>query len=74
MAGKEEIALFLLASGANPHLHSEFDALTPIQAAQQAGLVALVAQLVQRGAVAPAPAVSKTPRTWFSRLRARMAF
>ena len=74
MAGQEEVALYLLASGASPHLHSEFDALTPIQAAQQAGLVTLVAQLVQLGAVAPAPVVSKTPKTWLSRLRARVAF
>lgn len=73
MAGQEDVALFLLASGANPHLPSEFDALTPIQAAQQAGLVALVAKLVQLGAVAPVPVVSKSPQTWLSRLLARVA-
>lgn len=34
MARQREVALYLLDHGANPHLLSEFDGLTPIQAAQ----------------------------------------
>ena len=35
LAGREAVALFLLDSGANPHLRSEFDGLTPVQAARR---------------------------------------
>ena len=66
LAGQEEVALFLLERGANPHLPSEFDGATPIQAASQAGLVRVQARLVQLG-VTPLPARSAT-RTWLSRL------
>ena len=68
LAGQETIALYLLGAGADPHLWSEFDALTPIQAAQQAKLPALVARLKQLGAVAPPEVANKTERSWFSRL------
>lgn len=71
LAGQEEVALFLLASGANPHLHSEFDVLTPLQAARQMGLENLEAQLLQRGAVLPPLAPAAAPHSWLSRTLAR---
>ena len=73
LAGQEDVALFLLASGADPHLLSEFDALTPLQAARQACLARLEAKLVELGAVAPATVESKVARSWLRRLLARMA-
>lgn len=69
LAGQEQVALYLLESGANPHLYSEFDAMTPIQAAQQADLTALKAKLVQMGVEIP-ERVAK-PMTWFDRLFVR---
>lgn len=72
LAGQEEIALYLLDSGANPHLPSEFDELTPIQAARKAKLAGLEARLMQLGAMAEAsPGVGRDQRGWFSRLFAR---
>jgi ankyrin repeat protein len=73
LAGHEDVALYLLESGANPHLPSEFDGLTPIQAARQARLTVLEARLEQLGAVATAAVVANPRRTWFSRLLARSA-
>ena len=71
LAGQEQVALYLLESGANPHLGSEFDGLTPIQAALQARLPALEARLRELGASIPAPA---SPRKgWLSRFFARSA-
>ncbi len=55
LAGQEAAALYLLDHGANPHLHSEFDALTPLQAAQRAGLPAVQARLLALGATLPEP-------------------
>lgn len=72
VAGHEEVALYLLDSGANPHLASEFDALTPVQAAMQARLPALLARLEQMGVVAQPPA-AKDRRNWLDRLLARRA-
>ena len=69
LAGQEQVALYLLDSGANPHLYSEFDAMTPIQAAQQASLTALKAKLEQMGVVAPEQTVK--PSRWFDRLFVR---
>ena len=73
LAGQEEIALYLLDSGANPHLPSEFDELTPIQAARKAKLVGLEARLMQLGAISAAasPGAGRDQRGWFSRLFAR---
>lgn len=45
LAGQEAVALYLLDAGANPRLHSEFDAMTPLQAARHAGLRTLQARL-----------------------------
>ncbi len=66
LARQETVALYLLESGANPHLLSEFDGLTPIQAAQQSGLLEVVAKLSALGAVAPV--ATQKPRSWLSRL------
>jgi ankyrin repeat protein len=72
LAGREEVALYLLQAGANPNLHSEFDAMTPLQAAQQAGLERLQAHLRALGATLPmaaqAPAAAPQPGLW-ARLR-----
>jgi uncharacterized protein len=65
LAGRSEVALFLLQNGANPHLLSEFDGLTPIQAARQAGLAEVEAKLVSLGVPQPAQTIRKRGRfTW----------
>jgi uncharacterized protein len=66
LARQESVALYLLESGANPHLLSEFDGVTPIQAAQKSGLVEVEAKLLALGAVAPT--ATQKPRSWLSRL------
>ena len=68
LAKQEGAALYLLAHGANPHLLSEFDGLTPAQAADQAGLAAVAQRLRDMGV--PAAASSHAPRRWWSRLLA----
>jgi len=73
LAGHQAIALYLLDSGANPHLPSEFDALTPLQAAQQAHLPALEVRLKQLGAVVPQPSVPKARSSWLHRMLRRSA-
>ena len=73
LAGHEAVALYLLEVGANPLLPSEFDALTPIQAAQQARLPTLEARLMHLGASAQSTVAAKSKRGWFSRLLARSA-
>jgi ankyrin repeat protein len=73
LARHEEVALYLLESGANPHLPSEFDALTPLQAAQQANLPALEARLRHLGAVSPQPVAPKARQGWLRRVLARGA-
>jgi hypothetical protein len=71
LAGQEAVARYLLDSGANPSLPSEFDGLTPVQAARQAGMASLEARLVELGA-APLPAAEARPG-WLGRLLARGA-
>ncbi len=66
LAKQENVALYLLDSGANPHMLSEFDGLRPIQAAQQTGLKTIQARLLALGAVLPEPVVS--PKNWFTRI------
>jgi hypothetical protein len=73
LAGHEQVALYLLESGANPHLLSEFDGLTPIQAALQAQLPALAEKLSELGATLPPPAKAQATASWFRRLLARSA-
>lgn len=68
LAGQEPVALYLLASGASPTLRSEFDAMTPIQAARHAGLAALEDALRQRGATLPEPTPATAPRLGWRRL------
>ena len=62
LARQEEVALYLLKSGANPNLPSEFDSATPIQAARQAGLSKLEEELVKFGATPLPPDPSKKSR------------
>ena len=74
LAGQEAAALVLLAAGADPRLRSEFDGLTPMQAARRAGLAAVEDRLLALG-VAPLPATSAlpalpAPRYWLGRLLA----
>jgi len=70
LAGQEAVALYLLDRGANPRLHSEFDGLTPIQAARQAGLVRVADRLRALGVdVAPAAGAAAGGNGWLRRAR-----
>jgi hypothetical protein len=71
LARQEAVALYLLDAGANPCLHSEFDAMTPVQAARHVGLARLEARLVQLGA--PALPLAQAQRHWLARLLGRGA-
>jgi ankyrin repeat protein len=74
LANQEEIALFLLESGADPHLLSEFDGVTPLQAARQVGMSAVEQRLLSLGAVETVS--KKAPllkRTWRFLFRSRSA-
>lgn len=51
--GHDEVAHYLLAHGADPLLRSEFDDLTPLQAASRHGRTGLVQVLRERGATEP---------------------
>ena len=48
-----EVARYLVAHGASVHLLSDYDSLTPLQAAQQVGVVEMVHSLRQQGAQLP---------------------
>ena len=69
LARQEHVAMFLLASGANPHLVSEFDGRTPIQAAREVGLAQVEAKLMELGAKAPKAKLES--KGWLSRLLSR---
>ena len=56
LARQQAVAHYLLAAGADPTLHSEFDGLTPVQAARRVGWSGLEDKLVALGAQ-PLPAV-----------------
>jgi uncharacterized protein len=73
LAGQESVALYLLESGANPHLRSELDAMSPVQAARHAKLSVLEQKLLALGAVAPEPAESQRSAHWFRQLFSRRA-
>ena len=60
LQGHAEVALYLLEHGADPALLSEYDGLTPLQAARQTGAQPLVDWLVQRG-------VREPQRPWWRR-------
>ena len=67
---QEAVAGLLLDHGADPLLHSEFDNLTPVQAARQVGLPELEARLRSMGA--PDPGVRTQQRGgWLAGLLAR---
>lgn len=63
VAGHPEVARLLLAHGARPGLCSEWDGLTPLQAALRHGLPALADELRQAGAALPARK-DFGPRLW----------
>lgn len=66
LARQEAVALYLLAHGAWPDLISEFDGLTPLQAARQVGLPVVERKLLDLGATEPAPAPTPVrPRPWW---------
>ena len=72
LAGQSQVALYLIEAGAIPGLHSEFDGMTPIQAARQVGLAEVENRLLALG-VAPLAPVSTSHRwlaAWWTRLRA----
>jgi ankyrin repeat protein len=69
LAGQQEVAFLLLDHGANPDLRSEFDGVTPMQAARQAGLAAVEARLHGLGIPLP-PAPAESPG-WLRRLFGR---
>jgi hypothetical protein len=73
LEGQEVVALYLLESGADPNLFSEFDAMTPLQAARKAGLLALVAKLLELGAREAAALKAKPKESWLGRILARSA-
>lgn len=70
LAGQQDVALFLLAHGANPDLPSEFDAATPIQAARKVGLTAVEDRLCELGV--QRPPVEPESRGWLARLLGRV--
>jgi ankyrin repeat protein len=65
LAGQEPAARLLLAHGADPDLGSEFDAMTPWQAAEQMGYVSLAQELLRLGAKpVPPPRATVAPSSW----------
>ena len=55
--GHDAVADFLLEHGASPHLRSDFDGLTPLEAARKHGRDVLVQRLLQLGAKDAAPSL-----------------
>lgn len=80
LAEREAVALYLLDNGADPNLISDFEGLSPLQAARRAGLAGVEAKLLALGAedVAEEAAVEvdaaqpAAPSGWFSRLWRRL--
>jgi uncharacterized protein len=71
LARQEPAALYLLAHGADPALYSEFDGLTPAQAAQQTGLPEVLRRLRQLGIEPPAAVPAKASMSGWRWLLAR---
>lgn len=69
LARQETVARYLLEAGASPTLHSEFDGVTPVQAARQVGLGALEARLVELGATPLPPDPAR--KGWLTRMFSR---
>lgn len=63
---QEAAAHLLLDNGADPLLYSEFDGLTPVEAARQAGLVLIEERLRAMGA--PDPADVQPAGGWLQRV------
>lgn len=61
LAGQEAIALYMLEHGAAPNLRSEFDDLTPLEAARRCRLPRVEARLIELGA--------RDTHTWVQTLR-----
>lgn len=72
LAQQSPAAHLLLDEGANPLLHSEFDGLTPVQAARQAGLADVEARLISLGAPEPVDPTRPWERGWTQALWDRM--
>ena len=70
LAGQEAVALYLLNHGAMPDLPSEFDGVTPMQAARRVGLVRVEDRLAELGVERPAPGAAARPG-WLGRLFGR---
>ena len=71
LAKQEQVAIYLIENGALPDLLSEFDALTPVQAARNSGLRSVEDKLCSLGVQRP-PVQSKR-KGWLSRLIAKGA-
>jgi ankyrin repeat protein len=69
LAGQEAVAHLLLDHGADPLLLSEFDGLTPVQAARKTGLREVEQRLRAMGAPEPTPAPR---RRWIDRFVAQL--
>lgn len=79
LAKNEDVALYLLDHGADPNLVSDFEGLTPLQAARQAGLKPVVEKLLGMDAADVTEPVSTAASTappaaggWFSRMWKRL--
>ena len=71
LARQAQVALYLLDHGADPRLFSEFDGLTPMQAAQQVALVEVETQLRALGV--EAPTLEPKRQSWLKRLLRKSA-
>lgn len=66
LAKQEESALLMLERGADPNLRSEFDGMTPLQAARHAELGGVEARLKELGVPEPTVGASKKNSWWTS--------
>lgn len=66
LAKQGEAALLMLERGADPNLRSEFDGMTPLQAARHAGLPGVEAKLKEMGVPEPTGEASKKNSWWTS--------
>ena len=71
LAKQEQVALYLLESGAIPDLPSEFDGVTPIQAARSVGLISVEDRLFELGVSRPQPQPQVNRESWLRRVLRR---
>ena len=71
LAKQEQVALYLIEHGALPDLPSEFDGVTPIQAARNAGLTSVEDKLCSLGVQRPPVPIKRAG--WLSWLTAKGA-